>query len=310
MSSARNSFNESISLLERTLNTNIVQDLASNKKLHNERARVIRNGIAVTSFSVLEEFLKRRTGEILLEIAASGVLFGDLPESLQEAVTHGAVSSIEYISGHKKRSGEDHILFIQQEAAVIASTQGHPFSLSANAIGWDKANLSAEDLSGFFKKLKIKGGWKNVELISSRINRTILDPSGAFANAAKRRHRAAHSPSAATPYGDLKDFLIAARVIGFAFDCMMSHAKYLIVSGDANFRLNTSTIDHSSISFRFAVQRSPAWLEYKDLSKRPLKVFKGKAAALVRAKGRALAKKEVVVVIGQGGFLTDWSIDY
>jgi hypothetical protein len=310
MSLAKLGFLESLNLLESTLEAPIVQDRAPKWKVHNGRARVVRNGVAVVSFSVLEEFIKARMGEILVDISASGVPFNDLPEDLQEAVTYGAIASIAYSSKQIDKSGKSHITFVQHEAASIASTQAFPYAISPKAIGWDKANLGKEDVKGFMEKLKISGGWQTLREISVRVNHTLPNPAESFANAARRRHRAAHAPNTSTPFSDLVSFLTEARVIGFAYDCMLTHAKRLIERRDTEFMKKNTTIDQTGVLFRFIEQRGKFWSECKVPGGSVVRKSGTRNVATASAIPRVRKNKEILVVVNSTGHIVDWQVAY
>lgn len=292
------------------MEASIVQDRAPKWKVHNNRARVVRNGVAVVSFSVLEEFIKARLGEILVDVSQSGTFFNELPEDLQEAVTFGAIASIAYTSKLMDKSVNSHITFVQQEAASIASTLSFPFNISPKSIGWDKANLGKDDVKNFMEKLKISGGWQTLREISVRVNHTLPNPSESFTNAARRRHRAAHMPSTSTLFSDLVSFLTEARVIGFAYDCMLTHAKRLIEIRDTMYLKKNTVINHLNVKFRFIEHRNKFWCECKSPGGSVVRKSGTRNVAVTRALPRVRKNKEILVILGSTRQILDWQVLY
>src|SRR5689334_12150200 len=142
MSSARNTFLQRVATFKKTLDSDFLRDDGVSPSLHNEKARLLRNGVAIIGFTILEDFVKDRTGEVLESIGSSTRPFSSFPPELQEAVTAKALKSISERASNLKRSNEDWLSFIHNETRHIASTADFPFSISKYSLGWDKSNLA------------------------------------------------------------------------------------------------------------------------------------------------------------------------
>ena len=92
MASAKENFILRIGTFNSIVHPDIPEDIKLNSKaltetLHNEKVRMLRNGMSIIGFTILEDFIKRRIGEILKIIGTTGCTFNSLPEKLKEDVT-------------------------------------------------------------------------------------------------------------------------------------------------------------------------------------------------------------------------------
>ena len=94
MSVYRRNFLSVQSIILETLQQPYTVDSGVSASVDNERARLIRNGLAIMIFSSLEEFVRRRTLETLRNIDSSKVIFSDLPEKLCYMLAYGAINGI------------------------------------------------------------------------------------------------------------------------------------------------------------------------------------------------------------------------
>ena len=130
MSLARRNFLDRLAVFSRTLNSDYLRDKGVVLNSRNEKARILRNGISIIAFTILEDFIKERTGEILGGISTSTIAFNLLSPKIQQATTFNAMKSILQRANNMKRGNEDWLSFIQDEAKNIASSANFPFSLS------------------------------------------------------------------------------------------------------------------------------------------------------------------------------------
>ena len=90
MASAKINFITRINTFESIIYPNLPNDINLNSRaltetLHNEKVRMLRNGMSIIGFTILEDFIKRSIGEILKNIGSTGCNFNLLPEKLKEA---------------------------------------------------------------------------------------------------------------------------------------------------------------------------------------------------------------------------------
>jgi hypothetical protein len=301
MPSAQQTFLQRIATFKKTLDSDFLRDDGITPSLHNEKARLLRNGIAIIGFTILEDFIKDRTGEVLERVGSPGVLFNALSQELQEAITSKALKSIAERASNLKRSNEDWLSFIQSETTHIASTAGIPFSVSRYSLGWDKSNLAKKDITDFMSILNVAGGWQSVLQMTTKANSTLLSPENVFYNAAQRRHKAAHNPAANSLFTDLADFSKDVKTLAFAYDSLISQGLKHILATNLQVAANAT-----SINVRFLVKNDDKWKEYNANSTIALRSDRNYNRILARVRERARRRNEIVVVKQHSGEIHNW----
>jgi hypothetical protein len=314
MSTSKDNFLSRISSFEKIVSPDsIVDSVLISRALtdveHNEKVKMLRNGMAIIGFTILEDFIKTRTGEILKEIGSTTVSFSSLPPKIKEAATISALKGIQTRADILKRNSEDHLTFIQKETWCVSSTKDAVYELSEFSLGWDKSNISAEDVKNFLGIFGVKSGWDVIQQISSSISITLPQPRDIFHNAAMRRHRAAHNAAADSLLPDLQEFVTHAKVIAMAFDSLLSRSLKFIDSNDADFLSGKKNTEFSHLKFRFVLEKDGKWKEFRQGAKRAVKADNElgvvQRAALFRSKNNG----EILIIKSASNKLIDWFIN-
>lgn len=308
MSRAKSLFLERLKSIDNALNSTEVAPLGLNHVEHNEKTKILRNGLAIIEFNVIEDFIKRRLGEVFKEIRNSGIAFNNLPSELIETSVLHSLKGIISRAEHLKRAQEDHISFLQTETGFISSTSGTNYDLSEYSLGWDKSNLSQNDIYNFFKPFKIKGGWDSIKQISSMVGVTLISPKEVFNNAAQRRHKAAHNPNADSPLNDLKDFVHEAKIIALSIDVLLSKSLEYIYDGNQNFLQGTLKVETTSLKFRTLKYKENKWKEFVDNNTRAYRTNTDFETIFNASKVRARRNKQVLVIKPRENEIKDWII--
>ena len=275
---------------------------------HNEKVRMLRNGMAIIAFTVLEDFIKTRIGEILKKVGTTPVGFASLPSKIKEAATVSALKGIQNRADTLKRNAEDYLTFIQQETGYVSSTKNSIYELSQFSLGWDKSNISSDDVKNFLGIFGVKDGWGVIQQISSAISITLPSPGEIFKNAATRRHKAAHNAAADSLLTDLQEFVTQSKVIALGFDALLSRSLRFIDSNDSDFLNEVKNTQLSHLKFRFILERDGKWKEYTPASARAVKADASLAVVQAAALIRARTNNEVLVIKSANNKLIDWFI--
>lgn len=215
-----------------------------------EAARLFRNGLAVTAFAVLEDFLKSRTAEILDRCSGCPLAFDDLPNGLQELSTKQVVTALRFQMEMRSRSGEDVSGLIRSTGKALASTDTSTYELSRLAFGQSRSNLSPADIKELLKAFRVLDGWENATKFAQRMGFASLSLRDDFQAAARRRHQAAHRGGEEVPLGDLQSLPTQALAVAASFDATLSRAAYRLLRGDIQFA-QSGALDSSDIPLRF-----------------------------------------------------------
>ena len=316
MPAAKEDFISRLNTLKSIIYPDTIADINLNSKalhetLYNEKVRMLRNGMSIIGFTILEDFIKRRTGEVLKSIGSPSSLcsFNNLPIKIKETVTFTALKGISARADMLRRNSEDHILFVQDETTFISSTKTASFELSAYSIGWEKSNINDSDIKDIFSIFNIDGGWAAIKNLSTVFNCSIIDPSNSFKNFATNRHKAAHNTDTDSAMGDLMSFENQSKIIALCFDSLLSKSLSYIVSNNTSFLNLSIKTKHTDIKFRILRYTHSKWKEFTQ--RNPSRAFRTNVnylAILNDAKIRAQANKEILIVKNEDNSIKDWFV--
>jgi len=250
--------------IERALLEPVAISRAPSERDHNERARVLRNGLAVVEFASLESFARRRLGEVLSRLSSSSIPFDDLPEQLRIACVFNASRAIAYQADLKRRQGEDFVAFVQTQSEHVASTSSAAYSLCPLSLLWERPNLGAEDLKQALGVFGVKDGWGQIDALAKRISVSSLPHREAFASAAARRHLAAHSSDADSQWAHVNDFVQQARGVAVGLDALVSAALKFLLNWDAKMLSGNREVCSGDVGIRFIDESSDGFWRERD----------------------------------------------
>ena len=304
MATARDDYLSRMQSLENALTVDSIKSKALTDTVHNDIARLLRNGLAVVAFAALEDFIKMRASEVLGEIGKTSVKFDELPEALRFAATYKAISALNFQIG--LRNKEDKVSYIQEQAIKIASTASTPYEITPHAFGYSQANISDETVLEILKALFVTDPWAQISLLSGRIGLTGLPLRDAFLNASKRRHRAAHVASANIPELDLQAFVNESYGIAAAFDILITEGLKQIQRRSIDHLKGRKFLTNAEIRLRFLRKSAGKWKEEREGQNRAYRTANDLDLILPDARLRAGRNNEYLFVIGEKGKLMLW----
>lgn len=306
ISTSRDTFLERLRILNNALDDRLLIDQPPALVDHNERARILRNGLAIISFNILEDFIKSRVEELLYVISGCGISFSLLPLKLQDAALQESLKGIQKIAGRKKKALEDYRAFIQLETAKLAGTTTVPFNLSTLGFGWDKSNLDYDDVEAFLKAFHVVPATTNLQNITATIGCSIFSTRAFFQNAASRRHAAAHTPTATSSLNDLKEYAINVKAFALAFDVLTSKATHNIVNRLPSYITARQPVEHTHISLRYIRKVGSFFQEMSRLNTSVLKTHSDETLAVASLRSRSNYNGEMVVVLDYPSKVYRW----
>jgi hypothetical protein len=305
MPTARQSFIERIDHLGKSLNVDTLNDHIATDVVHNNIARLLRNGLAVVGFVAIEDFIKKRTGEVLKEIGTTTVAFEDLPVKLKYSVTVDVLQALSRIVKNEQ-TAEDEIALIQTETLKISSTANTAYDLTEFAFGYKYSNLNKEEIKHILTAFSIKDGWGNMTAISSRIGLTAFPLSNSFDNAAIRRHKAAHVAHSNTPINDLSQYVFEAFGIAISFDSLITKALTQIKRHNPIYLLGNLNIDRTFIKLSFIKYENGVWKYKRENNGRSIKNSIDKTALIAWVIIKAQRNEETLIIYDEANNITDW----
>ncbi len=284
-------------------------DIGVSPSTHNGVANLLRKGLGIVAFNIIEDFIKKRAEEALLSVSNSGVSFANLTNALKESSTLGALKSLLFNANLlKKDPAFDIRNLIQTESYNIYSTKVHPFSLSKYSLVYSGSNVSSSEIADLLKSFGIDNCWPRLKLISDSICGGIPDLSSAFNNASERRHNAAHNVNFNYSHVWLSNIKSEILAIAAAIDIALS-AKCRQIN-----RFPTNQISGLDISvdlnYRFIERVSPTlFKERKTLRGKVIKNWSTLTAAIAKHKPSLITKKEFLIILDSSSRITDWHTD-
>lgn len=305
ISTARQNYIQRIAALKYAMEDEIVQDQPPTNVRHNERARFLRNGLAIISFNILEDFIKNRIAEILQQVSTSSVAFSRLPARLQEATLLDPLTGIDKVAKLMKRSGLDWKTFVQDQSRILMSSTISPYSLTGYGMGYQGSNLGEKEVAEFMGNFQVKGGWDSIERVTAAIGCTVVTAKQVFVNAANRRHTAAHDPNSHIPYTDIENFLTHGKAIAFAFDMLISKAAHNLRKSYAPYLAGVQILP-ADLQFRFVRKTPRGYLEMNITNISGLKNHPSENAAITSIQGRRNYNDEMLVVVEVPSKVENW----
>ncbi|HCF2636454.1 TPA: hypothetical protein NIB19_002971 [Pseudomonas aeruginosa] len=278
----------------------IVQDT------HNGVANLLRKGLGIVVFNILEDFIKKRSSEALSRISASRISFSKLPLKLQDAAILDAVSSLTFRAKLEKKDGGDWRKLIQTESLKIHSTGKAVFELSDFSLASSGSNVSADEVIQILSAFGISGGWTTLKKVSDAIGGGLPDLSQTYKNAASRRHSCAHEANFNYDYLWLASIKSEILAIAASLDIILE-ARCRQTESNLNDNMQDHNIDHA-LSYRFLHEDSGTYKESKILNGRSIKNWTNLPDALVALRPKLHRNGEFLIILDDTKRISDWYV--
>jgi hypothetical protein len=272
-------------------------------------ARLLRNGLTVVGFCILEEYVRARCIEVAEHISKGPASFSDLPLGLQKAATEGAVGVLASQVRFHARSGEDPIPLIQQVGRALSSTSSASLELSTLTLQWEGSNLSASDLKDILANVGVDADpWGQMTALAMRAGFPIQGSlRDVFVQCLKDRNAAAHAATSDIPVLRVRSFSKSALAIAFAFDVLISRAARLCYEATADYLRGSKKFRQGDIPLRFLDYRGSDWAEYvENKLSRAVRRQDSLDVARSEAMQRARDRGETVVIRDRNRMPTSW----
>lgn len=305
--SAKDKLISRMSTLEATLLLPVLVNQTNGSNLQNSSATLLRKGLGIVIFNILEDFIKERATEMFSSISSSLTNFNLLPEYMQEAATLGALKGVAAKAALEKKTQGNWLGLIQQETMHINSTSlvnGFTISgLSLMAVG---SNVYVEDIPNAMKCLNIEGGWETLQKISNLTNGGIPSLRQSFMNISSRRHSAAHVANFDYELGWLNDSVNEIYAIASSFDVALT-ARCRELSANPSVALVKAPI-HNIIKCRFLVHnvQKNYYSEKNSITSRSIKNWPNFNTAIQTIAPKCLPRKEYLITLNSQSRITNW----
>lgn len=284
------------------LNSLIDVGIAPSK--HNGIANLLRKGLGIVAFNILEDYIKNRAIESLLYLSNSRIPFAKLTDTLQEASTLGALNALAFRARLHKKDGNDWKLLIQEEALKIHSTKNATYELSIYSLVSSSSNVSHEEVSTLLRSFGIKKGWEMLQRVSDEIGGGVPDLCQSYKNAAERRHSSAHKADFDYDYRWLENIRNEIIAIAISLDVLLS-ARCRQISADLSKAICSHDIENG-LSFRFLEKSGSDYRETLQIGGRARKIWALLDDAINNIKPTLVSKKEFLIILDDSRRINDW----
>ncbi|USS44964.1 MULTISPECIES: HEPN domain-containing protein [Burkholderia] len=269
------------------------------------------NGLHVVTFAIFEDFLRRRTLEILEALGKSKVKFDSFPDEFKLQILQETYKGINFFLS-KKVADKTDTLLIEAMNLNTAADQKLDFVPSQFAFGRSQSNVSLAQITAFLDSF----GMSSIEClreIQRRIGFAHLGgPEGIFSRMAENRHSAAHAFNVNFNIVEFADDVKAAfKVLAFAFDTTLSQRAHALkvatlknetlgFFGPDSVVFKSFRFDTIKKQWRVAIEKHDGETEQSPVKENSLSA---KLSTLLNSTKKL---EETVYVIDRNGTLTTW----
>ncbi|MEX0408549.1 hypothetical protein ABGN05_23085 [Aquibium sp. LZ166] len=279
-------------MLELTDNI-LLQDKMPIDDKHNVGARILRHGLAVSAFALLEKYTRSIFDAMVNDMNNSTLLYHEFPDRLRKFISVDAIGGL-----------NNTLYFIKDDLAKFAFVDTHLPRLSGyasstptyTAFGFSSSgsNVGHDDIKKGFAAFGLTDAWGKMSLIASDIGGGTLSLENEFRGLARARHMSAHEPASNIPTTTLQSHLKAAILLGITIDILASDLGGAIrnCGKKADLPIVVSAVAHS---YRFLDEQiDGSWLERASAAGRGVKRLPDKDMAVQSALQRKSSSHIVV----------------
>lgn len=272
---------------------------------HNGVANLLRKGLGIVAFNILEDFIKNKSAEALDSLSTSLLPFGHLTDTLQDAAISGALNALSSKSSTNKRDGNDWKTIIQQETLKIHSTQNPTYQLSKYSLMNSGSNVTASEVSDFLRAFGLSGGWTLLKNVSDNIGGGLPDLGQAYQNASQRRHNAAHAANFQYNYLWLSNIKNEILAICASLDILITAKCRQVVREPAKIMSDHDI--NTELNYRFLEPGGGTiYRETSVIGGRSRKNWPSLANALAHLRPQLGTRKEFLVILNLSKRIEDW----
>jgi len=187
---------------------------------HNIGARILRLGLSVTAFSMLESRLQVLFSKFMSDISNSAIPYRDHSDAFKTFVTVNAISGLKNEIDLKRGSIEK-IRFAEKNITKFSASVLHPAMYNGFGFSPKGSNVGADDVRDAFKAIGVQHPWRKLTEITKDMGSARADLESDFKNLAVARHRSAHNPNANIASTDLLTNIDVAGLVATAVGALL-----------------------------------------------------------------------------------------
>jgi hypothetical protein len=302
---------ERLTFINSAVQQGMLIDLPASEVEHNGRANILRKGLGIIAFNILEDYLKKRTKEALNDLSHSGVSFENLTDKMQTASVIKAMNVAQNVLQREKRkNSQTWLADAHREAKIISSPLGGTnYEISSYAFLHEGSNIQADEVNNVLSAFAVDEGWNAITYTSKKLGYGVPSLKQEYENIASRRHAAAHESNFNYEYAHLSGLKNHIIALSAAFDVLLT--KRLKIARDHVLDKMQNDKVHEKLAFQYLQYDNGLYKQKKSLSGRSQKNWSDLNQALAILRPKCSANNEVLVVHSldvhtQQVVLSDW----
>ncbi|WJR67814.1 HEPN domain-containing protein [Neorhizobium sp. CSC1952] len=218
----RAEFYEALQAMLRATDEPLLTDQLAITSEHNTRARILRHGIAVSAFAMLERYVKNVFEHMMKELAQSSILYNDLPDKLRRFIIVDSVAGLNN-GAYFIRDEVQKINYIETHIASISLYKDNPPTYTHLGFSPTGSNVGHEDIKKGFAAFGVQDPWGKLTTLSASVGSAYLNLQDQYKTLASARNSSAHDPAGNIPTTTLQSNLTAVIALGISID-LLGHA--------------------------------------------------------------------------------------
>ena len=271
-------------------------------------SRLLRNGLAVVSYSAFEDFFVQRSCEALSALDPGRVPFSSLPTKLKEAATVGMVKTLGFRMAFES-AGQDRRDFVQVHSGYIHSTGSTGYKLSPLTFAPSKSNVVEGDIESSLRSLLVDAPWQKLTDLAARAGYGGVGLKEVFAQLGDQRNEAAHAADADIGIAELIQLPYDLLSLALAFDAIFSQAVCVLLErGRTANPDDKPSANMYDIRIMFVDSSSERFKVRLEENRKATKKYDSLEEALKGCLPRALKERLLVVIRDAQLRPMDWRI--
>lgn len=218
MSAFRGEFYDTLQSMLAVVSNPLLTDVFPPTDPHNVSARILRTGLAVSAFALLERYIKSVFDALVVDVAQSSIKYANFPDAMKKFLIVDSVAGLNN-SATYIRDPVVKLSFLEGEVDKLSSYSSNPPTYTAFGFSPSGSNVGHEDIKQGFKAFGVADPWTKLTNIASDIGSSSLSLKNDYITLARSRHQSAHT-AANIPTTDLLNNINAAIVIGMSADIL------------------------------------------------------------------------------------------
>lgn len=285
MSAFRSEFYSTVQSMLTVVSSPLLTDVFPPNDPHNISARILRTGLAVIAFALVERYLKSIFDSLVTDVARSSIRYSHFPDAMKKFLVADSISGLHNSAFFIKDQAQK-LIYLEAEVNKLSSFSSVPPIFTAFGFSPSGSNVGHEDINQGFKAFGVADVWGKLTNIASIIGSGSLSLKNDYISLANSRHKSAHEASN-IPTSDLLTNLNSAITIGMSADILGMKLGKTIKMCQTAGSLST-TISAMTFELRYLDHGLDGkWLERPNISGRVIKKYAdregGKTGMLARA---------------------------